>query len=118
MAETNYAELDSRSAGDRTVMHVLYGMHTIAWFSMGTLAVIAVVLNYVKRADEHEPLYVAHHNYMISTFWWTLVWLVVTAPLWLVFFFPGMAAYFIVWLWYLYRCVRGWMRFTDGRMPL
>ena len=60
----------------------------------------------------------AHHNYMISTFWWTLVWLVVTAPLWLVFFFPGMAAYFIVWLWYLYRCVRGWMRFADGRMPL
>ena len=56
MAETDYAELDSRSSGDRTVMHVLYGMHTIAWFSMGTLAVIAVVLNYVKRADEHEPL--------------------------------------------------------------
>ncbi|MDQ6881253.1 MAG: hypothetical protein M3150_04070 [Pseudomonadota bacterium] len=117
MPETNYAELDSRSAGDRTVMHVLYGLHTIAWFSMGMLAVIAVVLNYVKRSSEHDPVYVAHHDYMISTFWWTLVWLVVTAPLWLVLFFPGALAYFIIWLWYLYRCVKGWMRFADGRLP-
>lgn len=117
MPETNYAELDSRSSGDRTVMHVLYGLHTIAWFSMGMLAVIAVVLNYVKRASEHDQLYVAHHDYMISTFWWTLVWLVVTAPLWLAFFLPGALAYFLIWLWYLYRCVKGWMRFADGRLP-
>ena len=89
MAETDLVELDGRSSGDRTVMHVLYGLHTVAWFSAGMLAVIAVVLNYVKRSDEEDPLYVMHHNYMISTFWWTLLWLVITAPLWLVFFFPG-----------------------------
>lgn len=117
MAETDYADLDAKSAGDRTVMHVLYGMHTLAWFSMGLLAFIALVLNYVKRGDEHDSRYVAHHNYMISTFWWTMVWLAVTAPLWLVFFFPGAVAWFIVWLWYLYRCLRGWMRFADGKSP-
>ena len=117
MPETDYAELEGRSSGDRTVMHVLYGMHTVAWFSMGMLAVIAVVLNYVKRSDEHDPLYVMHHNYMISTFWWTMVWLVLTSPLWLIFFLPGAFAYFVIWLWYLYRCVRGWMRFADGRPP-
>lgn len=117
MAETDLAELEARTAGDRTVMHVLYGLHTVAWFSAGMLAVIAVVLNYVKRSDEHDPLFVTHHNYMISTFWWTLLWLVITAPLWLVFFLPGAIAYFLVWLWYLYRCVRGWMRFTNGRSP-
>ena len=117
MAETNYADLDDHSSGDRTVMHVLYGLHTIAWFSAGTLAVIAVVLNYVKRSDEREMVYIAHHNYMISTFWWTVVWLLVTGPLWLIFLFPGAAAYFVIWLWYLYRCVRGWMRFADGKPP-
>lgn len=117
MAETDLAELEDRSSGDRTVMHVLYALHTLAWFSAGMLAVIAVVLNYVKRSDEQDPLYVLHHNYMISTFWWTLLWLVITGPLWLVFFFPGAIAYFVIWLWYLYRCVRGWMRFADGRTP-
>ncbi|MES3002662.1 MAG: hypothetical protein V4787_18375 [Pseudomonadota bacterium] len=117
MAETDFAAFEPKSDGDRTLMHVLYGLHTVAWASMGTLAVIALVLNYVKRSDESDAVYVSHHNYMIATFWWTVLWLVVTSPLWLLFFFPGAIAYTIIGLWYLYRCLRGWMRFANGRPP-
>lgn len=117
MAPTDFTQFDAKSSSDRSVMHVLYGLHTVAWASMGTLAVIAVIVNYIKRADEQDPLYLSHHNYMISTFWWTILWLVVTGPLWLLLFLPGAAAYTIVGLWYLYRCVRGWLRFTDNRLP-
>ncbi len=113
--ETNLAEFESKSGSDRTIMHVLYGLHTLAWFSAGVFAVIALILNYLRRADESDALYIDHHNYMIRTFWWTLLWLVVLSPLWLLFIFPGAVAYGIVWLWYLYRCVRGWMRFNSDR---
>ena len=106
-----------KQASDRTVMHVLYGLHTIAWASGGMLAVIALVVNYIKRGEEVEPLYNAHHQYMIRTFWWTIFWLVVCAPLWLLFVLPGMAAYGVIGLWYLYRCIKGWMRFNDNRLP-
>ena len=102
---------------DRTVMHVLYGLHTVAWASAGMLAVIALVVNYIKRGEEVDPLYNAHHNYMIRTFWWTIFWLVLCSPLWLLFLLPGMAAYTVIGLWYLYRCIKGWMRFTDNRLP-
>ena len=102
---------------DRTVMHVLYGLHTVAWASAGMLAVIALVVNYIKRGEEVDPLYNAHHNYMIRTFWWTIFWLVLCSPLWLLFLLPGMAAYTVIGLSYLYRCVKGWMRFTDNRLP-
>jgi uncharacterized membrane protein len=108
---------DHKTANDRLVMHVLYGMHTVAWLSMGTLAVIALIVNYIKRGDERHPLYLAHHGYMIATFWWTIFWLVLTSPLYLLFIVPGMAAWSIVGLWYLYRCIRGWLRFTNGSMP-
>ena len=57
MAETDFAQFEAKTSGDRTVMHVLYGLHTIAWASMGTLAVIALIVNYIKRADEHDALY-------------------------------------------------------------
>lgn len=117
MAETDFSQFEVKTSGDRTVMHVLYFLHTVAWASMGTLAVIALIVNYIKRADEHDAVYVSHHNYMIATFWWTVLWLVVTSPLWLLFFFPGAIAYTIVGLWYLYRCIRGWLRFSDGRTP-
>lgn len=116
MSETNLAEFDTKGDGDRTVMHVLYGLHTLAWFSGGVFAVIAVVINYLRRADESDALYTDHHNYMIRTFWWTLLWLVLLSPLWLLLVFPGAVAYGLVWLWYLYRCIRGWMRFGSNRL--
>jgi uncharacterized membrane protein len=115
MSQTDLAEFQSKTDGDRTVMHVLYGLHTLAWFSGGVFAVVAVIINYLRRADEPDALYVDHHNYMIRTFWWTLLWLVLLSPLWLIFIFPGALAYGIVWLWYLYRCIRGWMRFSGNR---
>jgi len=118
MAETDFAQFETKTANDRTVMNVLYGLHTIAWASMGTLAVIALIVNYIKRADEHDAVYSSHHSYMIATFWWTVLWLVVTAPLWVLLFLPGAIAYTIIGLWYLYRCLRGWLRFSDGRMPI
>ena len=106
-----------KTSSDRLVMQILYGLHTLAWFSGGVFAVIALIINYLRRSDETDSLYVAHHNFMISTFWWTLVWLVLLSPLWLFFLFPGMLAYALVWLWYLYRCIKGWLRFNSDRLP-
>jgi uncharacterized membrane protein len=117
MSQTNYIDVEPKSANDRTVMHILYGMHTVAWASLGTLAVIALIVNYIKRSDETNALYTAHHSYMISTFWWTILWLVVTSPLYLLLILPGVIAQGIVGLWYLYRCIKGWLRFNDNRDP-
>ncbi len=118
MSETDYQAFESpKGANDRTVMHILYALHTIAWASAGVLAVIALIVNYIKRGDEADAMYLSHHNYMISTFWWTILWLVVTSPLWLLLVLPGAAAYTVIGLWYLYRCIRGWLRFNDGRLP-
>jgi uncharacterized membrane protein len=113
--QTDLTEFGIKTSRDRTIMHVLYGLHTLAWFSGGIFAVIALIINYVRRADESDALYIDHHNYMIATFWWTLLWLVVLSPLWLLLVLPGAIAYGIVWLWYLYRCIRGWLRFDSNR---
>jgi uncharacterized membrane protein len=115
MSETDFADFEAKTPGDRTIMHVLYGLHTVAWASMGSLAVIALIVNYIKRSDELDALYLTHHNYMISTFWWTVLWLLVLSPLWLLFILPGAVAYTIVGLWYLYRCIKGWLRFNSGK---
>ena len=109
--------IGAKTAGERLVMQILYALHTLAWFSGGTFAVVALIINYIRRADELDALYLAHHRFMIATFWWTLLWLVLLAPLWLLFIFPGWAAYFAVLLWYLYRCIKGWLRFNGGRPP-
>ena len=79
--------IEMKTSNNRLVMHVLYGMHTIAWASMGTLAVIALIVNYIARSDETDALYREHHSYMIRSFWWTMLWLLVTSLLFLLLFF-------------------------------
>jgi uncharacterized membrane protein len=41
---------------------------------------------------------------------------VLAAPLWFLFVLPGWIAYVVIGLWYLYRCLRGWIAFNDRRM--
>ena len=110
-------DVGAKTPNDRLVMQILYGLHTLAWFSGGVFAVVALIINYLRRADETDALYLMHHRFMITTFWWTLLWLVLLSPLWLFFIVPGAIAYAVVWLWYLYRCLKGWLRFNDSRPP-
>jgi len=117
MGDFDLKDAAGKVGNDLLVMQILYGLHTLAWFSAGVFALLALIINYLRRADETEPLYLAHHRYMIATFWWTLLWLVLLSPLWLLFFLPGALAYALVWLWYLYRCLKGWLRFNDQRWP-
>ena len=102
----------------RLVTHTMYALHTLSWFSLGLFSVVAMVLNHVKRSELPNRLYVSHFRWQARTFWFTLLWLVGTAPLWLLFVFPGYVAWSLIGLWYLYRCTRGWWDFYDKRaMP-
>lgn len=99
--------------------HLLYGLHTLSWFSAGVFSVIAMVINAVKRPDLPDDFYRSHFRWQARSFWFTLLWLALTAPLWVFFVFPGWVAWSLIGLWYLYRYVKGWWRFADGRpMPM
>ena len=111
---------DVQIVGDepRTLTHVMYALHTITWFSGGIFSVIAILINLVKSGDLPDNFYRSHWRWQSRTFWFTLAWMCVTAPLWLLLFLPGWIAWGVVGLWYLYRCLRGWINFNDGRpMP-
>ena len=88
-------------------------------FSMGLLSVVALIVNYVKRGDARGTIYESHMNWMISTFWWTLFWVIVS-------FIPSLALavvsfgllsflFVIPSLWFLYRMLKGLLRLIDGR---
>lgn len=103
----------------RLLTHILYGLHTLSWFSAGIFSVIAMIINYVKRPDLPDEFYRSHYRWQSRSFWFTLLWLALTAPLYLLFFFPGAFAWFVVGLWYLYRFIRGWFSFHSNRaMPV
>lgn len=105
--------------GLRLLTHILYALHTVSWFSAGMFSVIAMVINLVKRPDLPDDFYRSHFRWQARTFWFTLLWLALSAPLFLLLWVPGAAAWFAIGLWYLYRFVRGWWAFVDNRpMPV
>ena len=103
----------SDSLEPRTLTHVLYALHTMTWFSGGLLSVIAMVINYLQRDTLPNDFYRSHWRWQARSFWIAIAAGLITSPLFLLFVFPGVVAWGIIGLWYLYRCVRGWINFND-----
>jgi len=113
-----------------TVAHLVYALHTVAIvvglvgaatvvgsFVGGLPSIAAVLCNYLKRGDARGTWVYTHYQWQIRTFWWAVLWAILVLPLYLLLFLPGMIAHAIVGLWYLYRCLKGWLRFSNGRLP-
>jgi uncharacterized membrane protein len=99
---------------ERTVVLVAYVLHLVGAVA-GVTSIIGLILNYVRR-DTYGGIYASHHSWMISSFWWALLWVVLGCiTLWI---FVGWLILFAAWVWYLYRHVRGLIALLNGEpMP-
>lgn len=97
---------------DRTVPLIAYILHLIGAVT-GLISIGALILNYVRRNQYGEA---SHHRWMIRTFWWTLLWLVIG---WItIFILIGWVICFAAWAWYVYRHIRGLVALANGeQMP-
>jgi uncharacterized membrane protein len=106
-----------------TVTHVMYALHALAPFTFWTLAVVAMIVGLVKRADVTGTWLESHYNYMSRTFWWGILWAVLAwSAFWILGIITlgiGMAVLWVlplaVLVWYLYRVIKGWLRLNEKR---
>ncbi|KWR91623.1 DUF4870 family protein [Cupriavidus sp. IDO] len=101
----------------RKLMHILYALYAIFWLTGGVTALIAIVVDYVKRDDARGTLYASHFAWQIRSFWWSVVWAALGGLLFATVFLIPLA--FGVWavlsLWMLYRIVKGWLYLNDSK---
>lgn len=71
------------------------------------LLAIALVIDLVKKSDAEGTWQASHFSYRILTVLWAGLLYLLTAPLWLLFIFPGWIAWGVISIWFLYRIVRG-----------
>ena len=93
----------------------------IGAFLTGWPSIIAVILNYVKRADVRGSWLESHFLWQIRTFWYGLAWVVLCGLVVVLTLGLGLL---VVWLplavvtiWFVYRIARGWMR-LGARQPM
>jgi uncharacterized membrane protein len=110
----------------RTIGHISYALHAIVavgavvpGFQPGVLLLIAAfILDLVKRGDAVGTWQESHFRWRIHSVLWAAGLYLLTSPLFLLLFLPGLIAWVIISIWFLYRVVRGWLALNDGRaMP-
>jgi uncharacterized membrane protein len=118
-----------------TTLHVTYALHAVGLaigafgtatvigaFLFGWPSIIAVILNYVKRADAKGTWLESHFAWQISTFWqavgWSLLIGAIGLPLVLLFglgLVVWAVGFFVLGVWAIYRIAAGWMKLKDRR---
>ena len=96
----------------RRITFVVYLLQALAFFS-GVTYLAAVVINYVKRDEVKGTWLESHFRWQMRTFWWSIFWGTIGGLLALVV--VGWAILPAVAVWVIYRIVKGWLRFNDGR---
>ena len=99
------------SHGGRAGAHLMYGCYAVSLFT-GLPMFAGVIIAYLTRGSA-EPIYKGHLQYGISTFWWSLLFLVVGVIL--LFVLIGYVFLGLAWIYMAWRTVRGWMRLIDSR---
>lgn len=121
MSETETVHVEP--APDTTLTHGLYLLHGLAPFTAWLLAPIAIAIALATRDRVRGTYLDSHYSWLARTFWWGLLWIVINAVITAILFLLiiGILIWWLPWLilflWYLYRVVRGWLRLTD-RQPM
>lgn len=100
----------------RQLTLVTYILYALSPF-VGVTAIVAIIINYIKRDDTRGTLYESHFRWQIRTFWWGLLWTVVGGAL--IFVLVGFAVLAANGIWMIYRVVRGFLNWNDAKpMPV
>lgn len=104
-----------------TTAHILYAMHLVSPFTAWLLAVVAIVIGMATRDAVRGTWVDSHYSWLSRTFWFGLLWIVILAALTVVMVLTviliplAWLLWTILFLWYLYRVIRGWVLLNDRK---
>lgn len=114
--------LDSRTEDAKNMARILYFAHGVTFvFSLGMLSILPVIVNYLKRDEAQGTIAHSHHTWMIRSFWFYILWMIVGAVLFATII--GIPIAWLIWVgawvWKAYRLIKGFIDLNNNRaMPV
>ena len=99
---------------DRVMLQKLHALNTVGTISYILHLIVALVIDLVKRSEAVGTWHASHFHWRIRTVVIAALLYAVTAPLWILFIFPGWIAWGVISIWFLYRIVSGLVRMNRG----
>lgn len=101
------------SDSERTIALICYILQAVSVFTAGLIAVVAVIIAYVRKDQAPEWLQ-NHYTYQIRTFWYGLAaYLVGILTIWVMGL--GLLVMLATAIWFVIRAIVGLIRLSEGR---
>lgn len=97
----------------KTFAMAVYGLMAASLLTGGLAAIAALILAHMKCDDARSTWLGSHFTWQIRSLWWTLGWTVLGVLT--VAFIIGWFIILGATVWYVYRIVRGFVRFSERR---
>lgn len=107
----NAAPVDNTKSA-KTLTTIIYALYA-ASYVVGITAIVAIVMNYVKKEDVAGTFLESHFRWQIRTFWFGLLWGILGGITFLI-----VVGWFVLiadGVWIIYRIVKGWLRLNDNK---
>lgn len=107
----NAAPVDNTKSA-KTLTSIIYALYA-ASYVVGITAIVAIVMNYVKKEDVAGTFLESHFRWQIRTFWFGLLWGILGGITFLI-----VVGWFVLiadGVWIIYRIVKGWLRLNDNK---
>jgi uncharacterized membrane protein len=96
----------------RNITQIIYFLYAASIFA-GISAIVAIIVNYVKRDDVAGTWLESHFRWQIRTFWFSIMWGVIgmiTSVIGV-----GIVVFIAAGIWAIYRIVKGMLNFYDNK---
>ena len=94
------------------ITHITYGLYALGMLT-GIFAIAGLIVAYIKRDDAVGSYLASHYSWLIRTFWWGMLWSAIGVILMIVG--VGFIILAVVWVWWVYRIIKGWLRLSEKR---
>ncbi|HEY8384830.1 MAG TPA: DUF4870 domain-containing protein [Porticoccaceae bacterium] len=91
---------------------IVYILQAVS-FVVGLTSVAGVIINYLKRDDVKGTWLESHVRWQIKTFWYVLLGGVLGFLLMIIGI--GFIILLVTVLWYIYRIIKGWLAYSEGK---
>lgn len=113
---TDFTPEADKLASLKTLATVIYALYALS-LVFGVTAIIAIVLNYIKKEEARGTWLDSHFTWQIRTFWWGVVWFVLGGLTWIILI--GWIVWGVAYVWFIYRIAKGWLNLNDNKpMPI
>ena len=97
----------------RKLMYIIYGLFGLGILFGGMPTIAGVIVAYIKKDELFGSYYYDHIQFLIRTFWGSMVGMLI--GILLVFLFVGVAVIWAISIWYMFRVIYGFIKLMDNK---